>query len=429
VIQDEDVKFELYRAAFTPGASGSVSIVNQSVENLRLSSVSGMFEHVGETINGETRLTFSGLSGSPANTYIVKGATSGANGQIVKVSSGTYNVRGVLPSFAYQVGEAVSFKFANGAATAVSGTVATTTIPSGTLFKFLNVTSANSSAQLVGSSGTFTVGEEIRGRTSNTSGIISQVLDFKYDVIDVESSVIELAGTSVSWNLKATANNYTLDSSATGITRSNNYYTPKESLVVSGSNENVQMSGAKSLVVGATLTTANEYVSPIIDLNRTYAALVHNIVNNVSTGENSSHGGSAINKYISRKVTLADGQDAEDLKVYLTAYKPASTDIKVYVKLLHGEDSSVFSDIAWLEMGLDSKNVFSSTANKVDLKDYTYVLPAAVLTGGNGEVQYVSAAGVTFTGYKYFAIKVVLLASDSTSVPRVQDLRAIALQI
>ena len=38
-------------------------------------------------------------------------------------------------------------------------------------------------------------------------------------------------------------------------------------------------------------------------------------------------------------VTLADGLDAEDIKVYVNAYKPANTDIKVYAKILNETDS------------------------------------------------------------------------------------------
>jgi len=56
-------------------------------------------------------------------------------------------------------------------------------------------------------------------------------------------------------------------------------------------------------------------------------------------------------------------------------------------------------------------------------------LPTANLTGDNGEVQYTTADGVTFTGFKRFKIKVVLLSTSTSRVPRMRDFRAVALQI
>jgi hypothetical protein len=50
------------------------------------------------------------------------------------------------------------------------------------------------------------------------------------------------------------------------------------------------------------------------------------------------------------------------------------------------------------------------------------------MTGGSGEYQYIKN-GVTFTGFKHFAVKIVLLSTDPSNPPRVKDFRAIALQI
>jgi hypothetical protein len=50
------------------------------------------------------------------------------------------------------------------------------------------------------------------------------------------------------------------------------------------------------------------------------------------------------------------------------------------------------------------------------------------MTGPLGEYQY-SVNGATYTGYKYFAIKIVMIADNSAVVPRASDLRVIALQV
>ena len=82
-------------------------------------------------------------------------------------------------------------------------------------------------------------------------------------------------------------------------------------------------------------------------------------------------------------------------------------------------------------MSKTSADVYSSLATRGDFKEYTYGFASANLTGPNGEVQYTSASGIKFTGYKYFAIKIgIVNTQNNTAIyPRVGDLRAIALQI
>ncbi len=75
-----------------------------------------------------------------------------------------------------------------------------------------------------------------------------------------------------------------------------------------------------------------------------------------------------------------------------------------------------------------SKDVFSDRENKDDFKEYEYGIAEANLTGGADEYQYVNSLGVTFTGFKYFAFKIVLLSPDTAVIPKAKDLRSIALQ-
>jgi hypothetical protein len=428
-IQTEDLKFTLYRAAFNVG-TGSVTTVNDSVENMFMSSVTGDWTLIGEQIKGESRVTLNNIvGGTIANTYIIKGNTSGANGQIVKISGSTYNIRGVLPGKAYTVGETVAVRYANNATTGITAQVATLTIPTGTLSKYQAISASNNVLQMSDVAGTFALGEQIRGQTSNAYGTIGTLNNYKFSTLDLESASIIVNGTAIDWTTKTTSNTYVLDSAATSITAGHNKYLTEERMVVSNSNEATYMSGAKSLVATASLTTGSEYVSPVIDLNKTYTVIVHNIINNDTTGETNKSGGNAVDRYISQKVTLADGQDAEDLHVYISAYKPTGSNIFVYAKFLNGEDSNSFEDRPWIAMTLNSKDAFGITDNINDIKDYDYVFSASIKTGSNGEVQYTNTNGVLFTGFKYFAIKIVLVSTDSAVVPRILDLRSIALQV
>jgi hypothetical protein len=142
----------------------------------------------------------------------------------------------------------------------------------------------------------------------------------------------------------------------------------------------------------------------------------------VSSGEDQASGGPARARYITRKVTLADGLDAGDFRLSFTAYKPASANIHVYYKILSADDTDVFDSknyqLMTLISGTNSKSITAS-----DLKEFTYA-PGTAGTPDN-RVSY----GNGFTSFKYFAIKIVMTSTDTTStkVPRIKDLRVIAI--
>jgi hypothetical protein len=167
-------------------------------------------------------------------------------------------------------------------------------------------------------------------------------------------------------------------------------------------------------------------------LARTHTIYVDNIVNTNTTNEVASTGGALYNKYISKTVTLAEGQDAEDMRVVLTAYRPPTSDIKVYAKILHAEDSDSFASRPWIEMERteSSSTTYSSLSDRNDFIEYQFGFPTANLTGSLGQVQYRNTANTTtFTGYKYYAIKIGLTAENSAVVPRVADLQVLAIQV
>jgi len=72
----------------------------------------------------------------------------------------------------------------------------------------------------------------------------------------------------------------------------------------------------KSFVIKGTLSTTDPKVSPIIDTARTNGIVIENVINNLITDEHKTVGDANM-RYITKPVELADGQDAEDLKVFL----------------------------------------------------------------------------------------------------------------
>ena len=143
----------------------------------------------------------------------------------------------------------------------------------------------------------------------------------------------------------------------------------------------------------------------------------------VVNGETSASGGSANARYIMRTVTLADGFDSGDLRVYLTAYKPISSQIYVYYKILSISDPTPFYQRTWELMTQINNFNFNSSFNG----DFRELVFAPGINGvANNFVNYTSN-GTAFNNFKTFAIKVVMAGTDPTNVPLLKDLRVIAL--
>lgn len=138
----------------------------------------------------------------------------------------------------------------------------------------------------------------------------------------------------------------------------------------------------------------------------------------VVVGEDYPAGGPSNARYITRKVTLADGMDAGDFRVYFAAIKPAEARIYIYYKILSADDSDVFDNKNYQLMTCIG-GVNNLSLNQNDWKDFVYA-------PGSGNIADDRVQYGTFTSFKHFAIKVVMASSDTTKVPRIRDFRVIA---
>ena len=143
----------------------------------------------------------------------------------------------------------------------------------------------------------------------------------------------------------------------------------------------------------------------------------------VIIGENAKRGGPAKARYISRRVTLNDGFDSGDIRIYLTAYKPKESQIYVYVKLLSTSDPETFDDKEWQLMTQLGNANFVSTNNN----NYRELLFAPGQNGvAQNSISY-TTNDVTYTTFRTFAVKIVMATTNSVDVPKIRDLRAIAI--
>lgn len=217
----------------------------------------------------------------------------------------------------------------------------------------------------------------------------------------------------------------------------------KPRYVLSRSNEVSGLGGNSSVDLRISMDSKNDYLSPVIDLKSNSIIAIQNLINSDIDGEEGDYG-QAESRYISKIVTLADGQESEDLKVYISAYKPAGTIINAYVKVWNSEDSDDFDEKLWTQLNqVTDSSTYSATNNLEDYKEYEFDIPTALgITGtawrplildpiDGDPVQYVTDNGV-FVGFKKFSIKLVLAVTDESRAyiyPRINDCRALALQL
>lgn len=425
---DVDLTINIYRAKFTTG-SQSFIIGNKPEEKMLLSSVStGLKPVIGEYFTTGDTITLTGANGTiyAGNTIRGNVSTTNANSIVLSIpSAGKYT----MANTQYRVGEKVDV-YNGGSYAGVSATITAVANSTARLSDYVETSSLYYS-EFTQSSGGFTANSQIVNMRNNGQQYranVSYVNDFTYSAVSFEPKVLDFLKTDLGYEMSTYSNNSNSMGGYQSIHASDTYYFGDQKAMKSRSKEITDIAGDHSNKVRVSLSTVSDYVSPVFDINMSQTLLIDNLINANTSGETGIAGGQALNKYISQTITLADGQEAEDINIYLSAYRPPTTDIKVYVKFLQAEDSELLRQKNWIELEKDG-SVYSSISDRFNYRELIYTLPASYMTGSMGQFQYTNGAGVKFTGYKYFAIKIVLTADNSALVPRVADLRCIALQI
>jgi len=291
------------------------------------------------------------------------------------------------------------------------------------------ISSANGGYTVDGSNpGAFVVGEAVMANcasdvNANNSGI--------YGIV---TSVIHLEGNTSknvsSVTIKTNANNKTTPTTGSG---------GFANAVLIWANPNAQLNAVTGKTASNTKMTvlvANGYVSNVIvytsgsgyTQNPTVAISNSSIsagnptgsINAavVCTGEERSSGGPIKSKYVSRRVSLKDGFDASDLKLIINAYKPKGTDVHVYYKVKNVDDPDDF-DLKNYTLMSQETSAGRISKGKDDIQEFIYKT--------SGETTAYTSNNIRYETFKTFAVKIALVANNYWDMPRVRDMRAIAL--
>ena len=122
-------------------------------------------------------------------------------------------------------------------------------------------------------------------------------------------------------------------------------------------------------VINAYDSTINASVTAVTEIDEKYSA-------NVFPGQS---------RYICKATNLP--AIAEDLQIFMTAYRPANTNFKVYGKIINSTDSDSFSKKIWSRLSETSNSTtsFSALTNQKDYIPIMYDMPQSQLIFSNLE--------------------------------------------
>lgn len=437
--QNENLKFKLYGSRFT-SSSGSVTLTNKDHEFLTLSSVSGSFlgqEYVfiDKTVyntgtvsitDGNTTVTGVGTSFttqySQGEHIVVKvGAT---NFEVLEILSIVNNTSMTVKDVPKQTASGIAQHYSS-----VVGKLAYINVTEDPILMILEDSTAKSSTFK------FAAANNIVGRDSGATAAIATVRDLPVSYVQPQIYRSDFTKTRTALRASKLYNGVSEGIQKNIAFNDTNYLTDGAYFIKSKSTD-FTSSGFELTVDMSNTSSTTKDTSPVIDYDISGVMLAEYLVNTLPTSDITENGrlGSATSKYVSRRVELADGLDAEDIRLLIGAYKPSSTDVRVYVKFQASTDIRSWAEVEWTQLNLKPEtNAVSSLANRYDYREYEYSLGTVAKTAGNGAwsdngvIKYIDPTGAVYTSYKYFAIKIVMLSNGHNVVPRIKDLRAIAL--
>lgn len=158
----------------------------------------------------------------------------------------------------------------------------------------------------------------------------------------------------------------------------------------------------KSFQLTAVLTTDNEALSPVIDMNRLSVNTIQNRISNNGGSELTATGGAEVARYITKKIELAEQADVAT--VYINALKPGGADIDLYWRATNGDQD--ISSIAWtIQPAVGGTIPFNAN----NFQEVRYDIDPF-------------GAGASFSSIQF---KIVLQGSVSSTPPLIKDFRAI----
>ena len=201
------------------------------------------------------------------------------------------------------------------------------------------------------------------------------------------------------------------------------HYFDNPHVVLTDSNEARFSAISQSSKVTATLSglAGNDFISPVIDMQRAQILTINNLINNPDTTATNGHnvpltivadsdavGGSALAAHITKPVKLANG--ATGLKVLFGGHRQLGSEFDLYFRTTRtGTDSDILENSFRLA---PIDNAVPNDASSETFHEYQYTI------GGD--------FAKDLPEFDQYQLKLIMRSTNSSNVPRIKDLRTIA---
>lgn len=269
-------------------------------------------------------------------------------------------------------------------------------------------------------------------------------------------------------------------------------YTDNPLVLRSRTNEKLKLgsaTGNSSFTINVNMNNGTTKTSPFIDMRRSLLTTLGNLTITPDDSANNFIDGTSVStetsasvfseifpglgetnvRYISVPVPLADGQDAEDMRVLIDAFKPPRAKIMVFGRFVNQYDN--LDEVLFTPLKNLSEEVNSARNNREDIKEFEfrlytrdeinstefvkifndttgsdyafkytgkYTANSLIATDSDGIAEYYRG-GTTYKTYKTFQLKIVTYATidspagfgtkNSSNPAIIENARAIALQV
>ena len=385
---DTDLKYRVNIAKFSANTI-QVNLVNRDFEFITYSNKTGSFTggeyvyQVEANTTGTVSITQSNTTLTGTNTTF----TSILNGDYIVVwnSSNTVQVLQVnAVTNATSLVLGTEPRFTNTSANFMICPVGTVYYRDELENKLVLVdSSANSTLK-------FDAAAVIRGELSEANATITSIDAHKVDKFIPRITVESTPASAIDFDYVISTSNVVNTSLLTAaILNRINYVTKYSGEILSRSTEvgltdlygTNKKSGLARFDINVASTTTSLFNVPRIRTDEIDFYILQSEVNNTYLNGNIDtevyKNGLATSKYISVKTAFANNRFAEDIRVYMAAYRPIGTDIRVYAKVHNSSDTETFDDKLWTPLTyLSGGDAYSSTEKRSDLIEYELTLPS-----------------------------------------------------
>lgn len=247
---------------------------------------------------------------------------------------------------------------------------------------------------------------------------------------NISAKVKTISGTSVDSNEVSF-----IDKGFQDIDLNTNNYFDSPRLVASKINETNNLTtipGNKSFTVNLSLTSSNEYLSPVVDLDRLGMIFVSNRINspieNYSTDNRVSTLIDDPSSFVYATNAISLEAPASSIKILVAAYVNVNSDLRAFYSILNDPlDDAIYYPFPGYSNLTLSGEVIDPSAN--DGTSDKFVPKVDNLDYGNNESIFKDYEFTidNLSSFRYFSIKLVGSSTNQAYPPRLKDLRVIAL--